>query len=67
MGNGEPKEDIIREVKDDVKHLEWEIWHKQQDIEWLEWEIGRKQQELKEKKEWIEQALAKIQGNGDER
>ena len=67
MGNGESKEDIIRESKDDVKHLEWEIENKQQDIEWLEWEIGRKQQELKEKKEWLEQALGKIQGNGDER
>lgn len=67
MGNVESKEDIFREVKDDVKHLEWEIWHKQQDIEWLEWEIGRKQKELKEKKEWLEQALGKIQGNGDER
>lgn len=53
MENGESKEDIIREVKDD--------------IEWLEWEIWRKQQELKEKKEWLEQALGKIQGNGDER
>ena len=67
MENDKSKEDMIREVKDDVKHLEWEIWHKQQDIEWLEWEIGRKQQELKEKKEWLEQALGKIQGNGDER
>ena len=53
MGNGESKEDIIRELKDD--------------IEYLEWEIESKQQELKEKKEWIEQALGKIQGNGDER
>ena len=67
MRNGESKEDIIREAKDDVKHLEWEIEFKQQDIEWLEWEIGRKQKELKEKKEWLEQALGKIQGNGDER
>ena len=67
MGNDKSKEDIIREAKDDVKHLEWEIEFKQQDIEWLEWEIGRKQQELKEKKEWLDQALGKIQGNGDER
>ena len=67
MGNGESKEDIFREVKYGIEHLEWEIESKQQDIEWLEWEIGRKQQELKEKKEWLEQALGKIQGNGDER
>ena len=67
MENGESKEDIFREVKYGIEHLEWEIENKQQDIEWLEWEIGRKQQELKEKKEWIEQALGKIQGNGDER
>ena len=67
MGNGESKEDIFREVKYGIEHLEWEIENKQKDIEWLEWEIGRKQQELKEKKEWIEQALGKIQGNGDER
>lgn len=67
MGNDKSKEDMIREVKYDVKHLEWEIWNKQQDIEWLEWEIWHKQQELKEKKEWLEQALGKIQGNGDER
>ena len=53
MGNGESKEDIFREVKYGIEHLEWEIWHKQQ--------------ELKEKKEWLEQALGKIQGNGDER
>ena len=53
MRNGESKEDIIRELKDD--------------IEYLEWEIESKQKELKEKKEWLEQALGKIQGNGDER
>lgn len=40
MESGESKEDIIRELKDD--------------IEWLEWEIESKQQELKEKKEWLE-------------
>ena len=40
MRNGESKEDIIRELKDD--------------IEYLEWEIESKQQELKEKKEWLE-------------
>lgn len=40
MGNGESKEDIIRELKDD--------------IEYLEWEIECKQRELKEKKEWLE-------------
>lgn len=40
MEIGESKEDIIRELKDD--------------IEWLEWEIESKQQELKEKKEWLE-------------
>lgn len=40
MENGESKEDIIRELKDD--------------IEWLEWEIESKQQELKEKREWLE-------------
>ena len=67
MGNDKSKEDIFREVKYGIEHLEWEIESKQQDIEWLEWEIGRKQQELKEKKEWLEQALGKIQGNGDER
>ena len=53
MGNDKSKEDIIREAKDD--------------IEWLEWEIESKQKELKEKKEWLEQALGKNQGNGDER
>ena len=53
MGNDKSKEDIIRESKDDVKHLEQEI--------------ESKQKELKEKKEWLEQALGKIQGNGDER
>ena len=67
MRDGESKEDIFREVKYGIEHLEWEIENKQQDIEWLEWEIGRKQKELKEKKEWLEQALGKIQGNGDER
>lgn len=67
MGNGESKEDIFREVKYGIEYLEWEIENKQQDIEYLEWEIGRKQKELKEKKEWLEQALGKIQGNGDER
>ena len=67
MGNDKSKEDIFREVKYGIEHLEWEIENKQQDIEWLEWEIGRKQKELKEKKEWLEQALGKIQGNGDER
>ena len=67
MRNGKPKEDIFREVKYGIEHLEWEIENKQQDIEWLEWEIWHKQQELKEKKEWLEQALGKIQGNGDER
>lgn len=36
----ELKEEIIRELKDD--------------IEYLEWEIESKQQELKEKKEWLE-------------
>lgn len=40
MRDGESKEDIIRELKDD--------------IEYLEWEIESKQQELKEKKEWLE-------------
>lgn len=40
MESDESKEDIIRELKDD--------------IEWLEWEIESKQQELKEKKEWLE-------------
>ena len=40
MRNGKPKEDIIRELKDD--------------IEYLEWEIESKQKELKEKKEWLE-------------
>lgn len=40
MRDGESKEDIIRELKDD--------------IEYLEWEIENKQQELKEKKEWLE-------------
>lgn len=40
MGDGESKEDIIRELKDD--------------IEYLEWEIENKQKELKEKKEWLE-------------
>lgn len=40
MRNGESKEDIIRELKDD--------------IEYLEWEIGCKQKELKEKKERLE-------------
>ena len=54
MGNDKSKEDIFREVKYGIEHLEWEIENKQQDIEWLEWEIGRKQQELKEKKEWLE-------------
>ena len=67
MGNDKSKEDIFREVKYGIEHLEWEIEHKQKDIEHLEWEIWRKQQELKEKKEWLEQALGKIQGNGDER
>ena len=67
MENGESKEDIFREVKYGSEHLEWEIENKQQDIEWLEWEIESKQKELKEKKEWLEQALRKIQGNGDER
>ena len=67
MENGKSKEDIFREIKYGIEHLEWEIGYKQQDIEWLEWEIGRKQKELKEKKEWLEQALGKIQGNGDER
>ena len=67
MGNDKSKEDIFREVKYGIEHLEWEIENKQKDIEWLEWEIGRKQQELKEKKEWLAQALGKIQGNGDER
>ena len=40
MKNGKPKEDIIRELKDDIEHLEWEI--------------ESKQKELKEKKEWLE-------------
>ena len=40
MRDGESKEDIIRELKDD--------------IEYLEWEIESKQKELKEKKEWLE-------------
>lgn len=40
MRDGESKEDVIRELKDD--------------IEYLEWEIESKQQELKEKKEWLE-------------
>lgn len=67
MENGKSKEDIFREVKYGIEHLEWEIENKQQDIEYLEWEIENKQKELKEKKEWLEQALGKIQGNGDER
>ena len=67
MENDKSKEDIFREIKYGIEHLEWEIENKQQDIEWLEWEIWRKQQELKEKKELIEQALGKIQGNGGER
>lgn len=40
MRDGESKEDVIRELKDD--------------IEYLEWEIESKQKELKEKKEWLE-------------
>lgn len=40
MGNGESKEDIIRELKDDIEWLEWQCWYKQQ--------------ELKEKKERLE-------------
>ena len=67
MGNDKSKEDIFREVKYGIEHLEWEIENKQKDIEYLEWEIESKQKELKEKKEWLEQALGKIQGNGDER
>ena len=54
MRNGKPKEDIFREVKYGIEHLEWEIENKQQDIEYLEWEIEAKQKELKEKKEWLE-------------
>ena len=54
MRNGKPKEDIFREVKYGIEHLEWEIENKQQDIEYLEWEIESKQKELKEKKEWLE-------------
>ena len=53
MENGKSMEDIFREAK--------------YGIEYLEWEIESKQKELKEKKEWLEQALGKIQGNGDER
>ena len=67
MGNDKSKEDIFREVKYGIEHLEWEIEYKQQDIQYLKWEIESKQKELKEKKEWLEQALGKIQGNGDER
>ena len=54
MRNGESKEDIFREVKYGIEHLEWEIENKQQDIEFLEREIESKQKELKEKKEWLE-------------
>ena len=68
MRDGESKEDIFREVKYGIEHLEWEIENKQQDIEYLkweieskqkdiehiEWEIESKQKELKEKKEWLE-------------
>ena len=54
MRNGESKEDIFREVKYSIEHLEWEIENKQQDIEFLEREIESKQKELKEKKEWLE-------------
>lgn len=54
MRNGESKEDIFREVKYGIEHLEWEIENKQQDIEHLEREIESKQKELKEKKEWLE-------------
>ena len=68
MRNGESKEDIFREIKQGIEHLEWEIENKQQGIEYLEWEIESKQKdieylereieskqkELKEKKEWLE-------------
>ena len=54
MENGKSKEDIFREVKYGIGHLEWEIENKQQDIEHLAWEIESKQKELKEKKEWLE-------------
>ena len=54
MENGKSKEDIFREAKYGIEHLEWEIENKQKDIEHLEWEIESKQKELKEKKEWLE-------------
>ena len=32
MRDGESKEDVIRELKDDIEYLEWEIESKQQEL-----------------------------------